>query len=452
MPARPPIRTPLAALVGLCVAYVLVVERDARVAEVPVKVLLCVLAGAAWLLWRGRHLRPRAFSLGVPVLALGIVLPVAWAAVALWTRSRGSDVARVELRDLAEEASRFGYVLLYFPLADVLGHGTGRRQLWWVAPLLVLAVLTWVFWWQLGHDNPSWANTDHHLVFNGIFGIVGDSLRAFLGQHALWPLLVAWLLAGILLGRGVVPRAAAGVLALSALWPAHSRGVWIGTGIAVAVVMVARHPRTLAIGRRVALPGAAVALVLVVVVSAIVLGGDVGRGSALDDYSSSTRFDQAPELWAAFKGAPVLGSGLGARLADGYVRSTSAPWSFELTYLQLLVQVGVVGLVLVLLPVAAMLVRLVREPLGAGHDATAMGAVGLAGALGLYEAAATNPFLVTSYGMGGLAVALALAGPVRTWADEGAEAPDPPRWAWAIAWAVLALCVAGAAYEALAPR
>jgi hypothetical protein len=57
--------------------------------------------------------------------------------------------------------------------------------------------------------------------------------------------------------------------------------------------------------------------------------------------SDDERTIQKPYLINAFMKSPVLGSGFGGRA--GYVRSDERPWSYELTYYQMLFNLGIVG-------------------------------------------------------------------------------------------------------------
>jgi len=52
---------------------------------------------------------------------------------------------------------------------------------------------------------------------------------------------------------------------------------------------------------------------------------------------------QKPYLIDAFMESPIIGSGFGAHA--GYLRSERRPWTYELTYHQLLLNLGIVGLV-----------------------------------------------------------------------------------------------------------
>jgi len=57
--------------------------------------------------------------------------------------------------------------------------------------------------------------------------------------------------------------------------------------------------------------------------------------------SSSARFLQASSLWGAFTDSPLIGHGLGSTV--DVVRSHDMPWAYELSYLALLMNVGLVG-------------------------------------------------------------------------------------------------------------
>ncbi|PRY67389.1 O-antigen ligase family protein [Halomonas ventosae] len=57
--------------------------------------------------------------------------------------------------------------------------------------------------------------------------------------------------------------------------------------------------------------------------------------------SSSIRFEQASALWGAFAESPLLGNGLGSAVEIN--RSKEMPWAYELWYLSLLMNVGLLG-------------------------------------------------------------------------------------------------------------
>jgi hypothetical protein len=57
--------------------------------------------------------------------------------------------------------------------------------------------------------------------------------------------------------------------------------------------------------------------------------------------SSGARYLQAASLWEAFTNAPLIGHGLGSTV--DVIRSHEMPWAFELSYLALLMHVGLIG-------------------------------------------------------------------------------------------------------------
>ena len=65
--------------------------------------------------------------------------------------------------------------------------------------------------------------------------------------------------------------------------------------------------------------------------------------------SDSIRTTQIVYLWDAVKSRPFFGYGLGAYLKD-YIRSSSSPASYEAEYLSFLLQFGIVGFCLIILP------------------------------------------------------------------------------------------------------
>jgi len=70
------------------------------------------------------------------------------------------------------------------------------------------------------------------------------------------------------------------------------------------------------------------------------IGNSSGGAKAASDV---VREQQTGELVTAWGGHPWFGSGLGAVLPDGFVRSADRPWMFELQYHQLLFSSGLVG-------------------------------------------------------------------------------------------------------------
>lgn len=79
------------------------------------------------------------------------------------------------------------------------------------------------------------------------------------------------------------------------------------------------------------------------------LGSEFLSAFSNQEDSTSLRYLQGKELWAAFQNAPLLGNGLGS--AVSVLRSEEQPWAYELSYLALLMNVGVVGFLIYIMAV-----------------------------------------------------------------------------------------------------
>jgi O-antigen ligase len=157
---------------------------------------------------------------------------------------------------------------------------------------------------------------------------------------------------------------------------------------------------------------AACSTLLLIAVGALMIAGTIPRPGFFGDESTSVRVDQAGPLWDGFRAHPVFGSGLGSALSSGFARDLDSPWSFELTYLQLLFQMGVVGLIVVLWLPATVLWSTTREVLMSPQ--IRVGALAsLVGLVGILLASATNPYLLTNFGMLSIVMAVSLAEPSR---------------------------------------
>lgn len=411
-------------ILAFVVAYLTILTQDLRLGPVPLKVPLLAIALTAWWLERGRHTRLEDFRWGPAVVAVGLLAPIAWTVVAVVTRTIGSDVAVIAYRDVAEEASRFGYILLYFPLADLLGSGDSQRHRGWLWPILGLAVITWVLWAGVAVFDARYGGRSTVLAFSGIFSEQGGAFRVFVANQILFAPALGFLLARALRVRWSWPAAGGLALLLSASYHAHTRGLWVALLAVGSVVLLlqwrglmrllAMHITVWTLPTVLILAGGAA--------SAVLLTGAVDLPGFLGDQSAGLRVSQAGVLFDGWRNQPVLGSGLGAALRGGFVRSTADPWSFELTYLQLLFQMGVCGLLLVLwaltAPFASTVRMLSRRPEEIGRRELSV--AGLAALAGVLVASATNPYLLSAFGMLCVALGLALA-------DLGARAPLRPR-------------------------
>jgi hypothetical protein len=104
----------------------------------------------------------------------------------------------------------------------------------------------------------------------------------------------------------------------------------------------------------------------------------------------------------------LFGSGLGATLPSAYTRSAQAPWSFELAYLQLLFDIGIVGTALVALPIVVAILCAARRLRTPGRSRDIHLLVGVGACAGLAIMCAGNPYLLSSVGMLTLAILLAM--------------------------------------------
>ncbi len=414
-------------LLALAVAYCTLSTRDIELGPVPVKFLVTALALGVWI-W---HRRAQPVPWRTPLLVFGLGFPAFGLAVALTRDLLGDDSQRLGLRAAAEEASRFGYVLLAIPLIDWSHRQNARAATSiWLWPVAALAALTWGLYAL-------------HLAGVGFDGsgrvgpLQGDispdpitgTFRAFMVTHVLFIPALVLLFARLHAGpRRVSDAVLAGVI-VGGVFLSHSRGIWLGVIVACAVAMLLR----LVLERpemRIGLPFAAIAVVLLLAALAVptalrpvteaFTGGDA-------EVSASLRLEQAPELLHGFAAHPVIGAGMGGVLASGYQRSAEAPWSFELTYLQLLFQGGLVGFGLLAWLPFVVLRDAVRRVLGGVPSEVAVSLVaGIGAVVGLLVAYAGNPYLTTS--AGALALAIGVTGCAAAAARRQADAGAPPRW------------------------
>lgn len=403
------------AIVALTFVYIVLVSRDLDLGGVPLKLVLVAATLLIWYASSGHDRRLFAFPMARPVLVFGVLAPAIWILVAIVTQKVGSSSATIGSRDAFEEASRFAYLLLYFPLADLLG---GRECRWRiglvVVPALVIAATTCVLWLELRFGDPGWRDATQVLTYGGVFGVQEGVARIFFGNQIFLLPALGFVLASHLTGSPARLTIPAATLLVSAIFLAHARGLWIAVLVGLSPLVLLGSPRvSLALARR-ALPAVVVALAIMSIGSVVVLDS---RPGFLQDASSGQRVSQASHLIDAWRTSPIYGSGMGAALSDGFARSAGSPWSFELTYLQLLFQMGVLGLLVVLWPLAAASVTGARkiaafhcELRADGSDESMPAAViaGLAAVVGVYIATATNPFLLSSFGMTAAALGLAL--------------------------------------------
>ena len=114
-------RQALIARVGLylAVAYITLTTSDVDIVRVPLKLFVVAFALIGWLTVHRPWSRPRrSYGFAVPVLVGGILIPIAWFALALLLHHRHDPAQPANTSYAIQQASRFVYLLLYFPILD----------------------------------------------------------------------------------------------------------------------------------------------------------------------------------------------------------------------------------------------------------------------------------------------------------------------------------------------
>ena len=416
-------RQALIARVGLylAVAYITLTTSDVDIARVPLKLFVVAFALIGWLGVRRPWIRPRRpYAFAVPVLAGGMLIPLAWFALALVLHHRHDPAQPANISYAVQQASRFVYLLLYFPILDeirrcsALAKDGPDRLLHvhrvWLWPTLVLCGITLLFF--LSHTLLGLHYDGNVGPFQGEIAVESTgAFRVYLIDDVMLIPAMALLLGsargGRLGGFGLVVTFAL----ISTAYLSHTRGIWLGMMIAAAVMLLLCSTR-LPLSRRTRL----VAGVLVCgFLAAFIVNADpnishraVSFVAQRNELSTSYRLEQAPQLLRGFRRHVVLGSGLGATLPSGFRRDQSEPWSFELSYLQLLFQLGVVGILLLLAVPAVALYRGIRSFAHADLDHRVPIAAAIGGMAGFLFTSGGNPYLMTSVGMLAFAVLLAM--------------------------------------------
>jgi hypothetical protein len=392
-----PIPKPPWLIAYLSLWYLTVLTEDYRVASIPLKVPLVAIALLAWFVER-RTLRS---SFAVPVLAVGALVPLVWFGVAE-ANATVPPVGSVTSFALAH-ASHFSYLLLYFPIVDYVRRlGPGQAASVWMAPIIVLCAVTLGCWFAHVVLGASFGSDGRVWLFRGV--IEGGSpadFRVEFGNHIVLVPAVAVMM-GRIMNRGIEALSLVVLLVFVATaYVSHTRGIWLGIVVALAIQLVPFRgfPSRRRLYRLVL---AGVGLGMMAVFAYLTVR--VLRHTP--DLSTQQRHQQVAELLDGWRLHRIFGSGLGATLPDGYYRDAAVPWSFEQTYLQILFQMGIVGLIVVLsVPLAAVRYWWRWTPrLRRAERVEAQSAVG--GLLGVLVATATNPYLMSSFGMISLLVSL----------------------------------------------
>jgi len=192
-------------------------------------------------------------------------------------------------------------------------------------------------------------------------------------------------------------KATASLLFLAALFVSYTRALWLCAAIGLLWMAL----RYLAAGARIRINFALVSFLLLTLVG--IVGADLARGSeesvlsraanrlvtTFSDESANERVDQVAPLIAAWLTAPVLGLGMGSSAA--FSRSDVAPYLYELTYLALLMKMGVIGVFILMAIIVALMAR------GAAHGARVAHIE--ASLVAFLLACSTNPYLLNLVGL-----------------------------------------------------
>lgn len=131
--------------------------------------------------------------------------------------------------------------------------------------------------------------------------------------------------------------------------------------------------------------------VLIIIVVYFIVSVDYRAFSIIDDIDlNSPRRVQFFALLDLFSQHPWLGSGFGAS-AD-YIRSETAPYSYEFTYIALLAKLGIIGCLFVFTSVTILLSKLIKKSPENGFEIIFLTAI-------FVFITATNPYLLNFHGM-----------------------------------------------------
>jgi N-acetylglucosaminyl-diphospho-decaprenol L-rhamnosyltransferase len=394
------------------VAYTALIAVDLYVASIPVRLFLVAGTLIAWWMARDDRWTLERYRFAMPVIALGVAVPVIWTLVAAFYAGVADTAANHTFTWTLQNASRFTYVLLYFPLVDFARRFGDRTRWIWLIPAYAMCALTAAIWLDhliTGRE----FDVQRFLFLTGAIGGSPAGFRVFLGNQILLIPAFGLLLASVAVkGWSRGPLIGLAVIMATAFL-AHTRGIWLGLSVLCAAVLLVMVLRSIRPNLRLPLALAAASCTLLLVAAgALMLAGAIPRPGFFGDASTGVRVDQAGPLWEGFRAHPVLGSGLGSALGSGFARDPDSPWSFELTFLQILFQLGAVGLILVLWLPLAVIWRTAGEVLTSPR--IRVGALAsLIGLLGIMLASATNPYLLTNFGMLSVAMAVSLAEPAR---------------------------------------
>jgi hypothetical protein len=311
----------------------------------------------------------------------------------------------------APGAIRASRVFFVWPALYTLFVAGAARE-WVVRGLLQVLVLAtlcaelYIFTYVLTSAGwlPAWVYVE--LVQGQSVGFYGGYMEFSLFCLTSLNFAVPFLVAAVLdrgESRPMVPRVALWlVLALGviAVLLSGRRGIWIGVAISPFVTLALRWflPRVGRAGFNWGVP-----IKIAAIAAVVALGFNWAYSfewSRIQAYFTSALFDSPDaelrqimfrRLRDGWLQSPVVGFGIGAGLSD-FVRSYDQPWAYELSYMALLYQTGLVGITLyagAVLWIYLTGIRMIR----AGHRFSSYVVPVLTGMTSFLIANATNPYL-----------------------------------------------------------
>src|ERR1700756_4776960 len=103
---------------AVLIAYITLFTDDTYLGPIPLKLFLVAGAIVAWWWQVGRRRALHDYQFAAPVLLFAIGIPVLWALVGAAQAVGGDSAGSHGLTSTMQEASRFVYLPLYFPLLD----------------------------------------------------------------------------------------------------------------------------------------------------------------------------------------------------------------------------------------------------------------------------------------------------------------------------------------------
>lgn len=199
---------------------------------------------------------------------------------------------------------------------------------------------------------------------------------------------------GLLAALGTIVALLSGRRALQLVVVLAPATVLVLALLAPTAVRVAARRRFLAIisAGAVALLGAIAVLIQVIEVDYVVLAKSFAEGfEQSSDVASNPRSAQLDVLLKEWSENPLFGAGIGAAAA-GVTRSYEQPWAYELSYVALLFQIGIVGLAFYVVAIGWVMWRGISVIRADGDHARIMIPM-LTGLISFLIANATNPYL-----------------------------------------------------------